>query len=176
MNDWSWNRKLIRPEPAISLPWTWPPAYEVEQSDNPSTRARISGTPLFKPNQQQGTVQYGREEASLQIRQMLFDGLTTPNEVARQEARTNAKAYNIFGRSEITALKALEAYQLQFNTGQRTLLALLDSANEMFVAKSVYTNALCGELFTVYRILTSMGGLNQALGVTLSPEPFPLEK
>lgn len=381
--------------------------YGFEQSNNPSTRARISGTPLFRSNQQQGTVQYGREEASLQIRQILFDGLATPNEVARQEARTNAKAYNVFGRSEITALKAveaylnvlrreellklaqenlvvhartndqitlrseqgigkradieqstgrlslaetnvraeegnlkdaktaflrvvgalpgqletpadpntllpasideaiekavenhpilksanadiesavsqhetaraaymprvdfegggsynnnldgipgknedltamlrlrynlfnggkdlarrketahliaqskdirdntyrqvvesmrlswvahqtvkdqlaffknhrdssikaLEAYQLQFNIGQRTLLDLLDSANEMFIAKSAYTNALYDELFAAYRILASMGGLNQSLGVTLPPETIPLEK
>jgi outer membrane protein, adhesin transport system len=79
--------------------------YGFEQSNNPTTRSRIFGS-----NLQQGTVQYGREEAAVQIRQMIFDGLATPNEVARHEAITNAKAFNLFGRSEITSLKAVEAY------------------------------------------------------------------
>ena len=72
------------------------------------------------------------------------------------------------------SIKALEAYQLQFNIGQRTLLDLLDSANEMFVAKSDYVNAQFDEQFAAYRILASMGGLNQSLGVTLPQETEPL--
>jgi len=70
-----------------------------EQSSNPTTRRRGDGT-----------VSYGREESSIQLRQMIFDGLATPNEVARHQARTNAKAYTVFGQSEITALNAVEAY------------------------------------------------------------------
>lgn len=70
-----------------------------EQSTNPTTRARNDGT-----------VSYGREEASIQLRQMIFDGLATPNEVDRHQARTNARAYTVFGQSEITALNAVEAY------------------------------------------------------------------
>ena len=41
---------------------------------------------------------------------MVFDGFATSNEVKRHEARTNAKAFSVFGRSEITALNAVEAY------------------------------------------------------------------
>ncbi|MCK5829984.1 MAG: TolC family outer membrane protein [Methylococcales bacterium] len=70
-----------------------------EQSTNPTTRARGDGT-----------VSFGREEASIQLKQMLFDGLATSSEIKRHEARTNAKAYNVFGKSEITALNAVESY------------------------------------------------------------------
>jgi len=70
-----------------------------EQSSNPTTRGRTDGT-----------VSYGREEASIQLKQMIFDGLATPSEVNRHEARTNARAYTVFGQSEITALNAVEAY------------------------------------------------------------------
>ena len=70
-----------------------------EQSSNPTTRGRTDGT-----------VSYGREEASIQLKQMIFDGLATPSEVDRHEARTNARAYTVFGQSEITALNAVEAY------------------------------------------------------------------
>jgi len=73
--------------------------YGWEQSNNTSTRARGDGTASFS-----------REEASIQLRQMVFDGLATPSEVNRQEARTNSKAYTVFGQAEITALNAVEAY------------------------------------------------------------------
>lgn len=70
-----------------------------EQSTNPTTRSRG-----------EGTVSFGREEASIQLRQMVFDGFATTNEVKRQKARTNSRAFSVFGRSEITALSAVEAY------------------------------------------------------------------
>ena len=73
--------------------------YGWEQSNNPTTRARGDGTTSFS-----------REEASVQLRQMVFDGLATPSEVNRQEARTNSRAYTVFGQSEITALNGVEAY------------------------------------------------------------------
>ncbi len=66
--------------------------------------------------------------------------------------------------------KSNEAYQKQFNFGQRTLLDLLDSANEMFVAKSAYTEAKYDLLFAEYRILSSKGALNHYLGTELPVE------
>jgi len=74
-----------------------------------------------------------------------------------------------------SSIKSNTAYQKQFNIGQRTLLDLLDSANEMFVAKSAYTSAKYDEIFAQYRILTSKGGLNKYLGVTLPEEAKPLD-
>ncbi len=99
--------------------------YGYEQSNNPATRGRVVGTNGGQA-QYAGRVQYGREESSLMVRQMLFDGLATPNEVARQEARTNAKAYNVFGRAEITSLKSVEAY---LNVLRREELLLLAQEN-----------------------------------------------
>jgi len=77
--------------------------YGFEQANNPTTRARIYGG-------QHGTTQYHREETSIQLKQMIFDGQATRNEVKRQEARTDSRAYTVFGQAEITALKAVEAY------------------------------------------------------------------
>ncbi|MBL4743216.1 MAG: TolC family outer membrane protein [Cycloclasticus sp.] len=69
-----------------------------------------------------------------------------------------------------SSVKSNEAYQKQFNIGRRSLLDLLDSANEMFVAKSAYANAKYDELFSQYRILASGGTLNHYLKVTLPVE------
>jgi len=62
------------------------------------------------------------------------------------------------------------AYQKQFNIGQRTLLDLLDSANEMFSTKSAYTSAKYDTLYSQFRILASKGGLTKYLGITLPNE------
>ncbi len=80
-----------------------------------------------------------------------------------------------FKNHQDSSTKAMEAYQLQFNIGQRTLLDLLDTANEMFVAKRAYLNARYDESYAAYRILASMGDLNQSFGVILPEETAPLE-
>ncbi|PHR50762.1 TolC family outer membrane protein [Cycloclasticus sp.] len=69
-----------------------------------------------------------------------------------------------------SSIKSNEAYQKQFNIGRRSLLDLLDSANEMFVAKSAYTNAKYDELFSQFRILASAGALNNYLNISLPEE------
>jgi len=70
-----------------------------EMTDNPSTRGRG-----------QGEVHLNRDEARLDVRQMLFDGMETKNEVDRQEARTNSRAFSVYSAAENTGLDAVEAY------------------------------------------------------------------
>lgn len=72
-----------------------------ESSDNPTTRARQNAHKNVDKN---------RDEASINLRQMLFDGMLTKNEVRRQTARTDSRAYGVFGAAENTALEAVEAY------------------------------------------------------------------
>lgn len=71
-----------------------------ESSDNPTTRSANGHKNVHK----------NRDEASIQLRQMIFDGMATQNEVKRQEARTESRAYGVFGASENTALEATDAY------------------------------------------------------------------
>ena len=71
-----------------------------ESSDNPTTRA----------DKGHRNVHMNRDEASLNLRQMLFDGMATKNEVRRHTARTDSRAYGVFGASENTALEAVDAY------------------------------------------------------------------
>lgn len=72
-----------------------------ERTNNPRTRGDIGSG---------DSVGYNRNEAALNARQMLFDGFETPNEVSRQKARTNSRAYSVYSASENTALEAVEAY------------------------------------------------------------------
>lgn len=68
-----------------------------------------------------------------------------------------------------SSVRSRDAYQQQFNLGQRTLLDLLDSENEVFVARTSYVNAQYDQLFAMYRILNSMGVLLHSLDV-MPPE------
>jgi adhesin transport system outer membrane protein len=70
-----------------------------EMTDNPNTRS--AG---------RGEVRLNRDEASLQLRQMLFDGMETKNEVLRQEFRTNSRASAVYSAAENTGLEAVDAY------------------------------------------------------------------
>lgn len=57
-----------------------------------------------------GAVSYNRREAQLTLTQMLFDGMLTPSEVDRQQARRRSAAYHVAGTSEDIALRTVEAY------------------------------------------------------------------
>lgn len=58
-----------------------------------------------------------------------------------------------------------EAYQKQFSLGERSLLDLLDSENELFTSQRRLTDIRFNELFTQYRIKATMGQLLKSQGV-----------
>ena len=55
--------------------------------------------------------------------------------------------------------ETLEAYLQQFSLGQRTLLDLLDSKNELLVSSQALVNAKYDTVYTSYRVLNSIGDL-----------------
>jgi adhesin transport system outer membrane protein len=61
--------------------------------------------------------------------------------------------------------KSRDAYRQQFSLGQRTLLDLLDSENEVFRAETALVNTSYDELYAQYRILNSMGLLLEGLNI-----------
>jgi outer membrane protein, adhesin transport system len=79
-----------------------------------------------------------------------------------------------FQRYMDAAERTYEAYQQQFNLGRRTLLDVLDAANEMYLARIDYVNTRYDVLFSEFRILTSMGELNRKLKVELPTEAIEL--
>jgi adhesin transport system outer membrane protein len=83
---------------------------------------------------------------------------------------TVSSQLEFFAQHRDAAIKTHESYQQQFNIGQRTLLDLLDSANEMFTAKSDYANAKYDQMIAMYRILAATGNLNNHLQVSLPKE------
>jgi adhesin transport system outer membrane protein len=60
-----------------------------------------------------------------------------------------------------------DAYLKQFELGQRSLLDLLDSENELFLSRSDLVTAEYTALFGGYRLMASMGTLPQHFGVKM---------
>ena len=68
----------------------------------------------------------------------------------------------------ITSKDTQDAYQQQFSLGQRSLLDLLDTENELFQARKDYLDANFDELSARYRLLNVSGQLLDSLRVTRS--------
>lgn len=76
-----------------------------------------------------------------------------------------------FIRQHVEASKQAQlAYSEQFRLGQRTLLDLLDTENELFQARQSYIQADMDELLAKYRILNANGRLLDSLRVTRPSE------
>lgn len=69
-----------------------------------------------------------------------------------------------------------ESYQKQFSLGDRTLLDLLDSENELFTASRRLEEVRFIELFTQYRIKATMGSLLKSQGVVAPMAAAPLDE
>jgi outer membrane protein, adhesin transport system len=67
--------------------------------------------------------------------------------------------------------KAMQAYRQQFDIGQRTLLDLLDTQNELFEANRAHINARYDQIIAQARTLASMGKLTAVLGVSRPDQP-----
>jgi outer membrane protein, adhesin transport system len=63
-----------------------------------------------------------------------------------------------------------DAYVRQFEVGQRSLLDVLDSENELFLSQSRLTSVESERVFAAYRILAVSGDLLPYLGVAMAPE------
>ncbi|MEO5574082.1 MAG: TolC family outer membrane protein [Gammaproteobacteria bacterium] len=81
----------------------------------------------------------------------------------------------VYLRQHVEAIRnTRQAYEKQFNIGQRSLLDLLDTENEMFVASRSAIVAEYDKIFAQYRIMAAMGRLLEQLGLALPEETQPL--
>jgi len=67
---------------------------------------------------------------------------------------------------QLSTEKARDAYRQQFDIGQRTLLDLLDTENELFEAKRAYIDAEYDQQFAYARVQAGMGNLFRSLGLS----------
>lgn len=83
--------------------------------------------------------------------------------IAFNDTRKLAEQLTYLDQHQLATEKARDAYRKQFDIGQRTLLDLLDTENELFQAKRAYVNAEHDLLIAQARSQASQGNLLQAL-------------
>lgn len=96
-------------------------------------------------------------------------------EIAFNDKRKIAEMLKYLDQHQLSTEKARDAYRQQFNIGQRTLLDLLDSENELFQAKRAYVEAEYDQQIAYARVQAAMGNLFKVLGLT-RPDAGPLPK
>lgn len=104
------------------------------------------------------------------------------NNALRQLNEDLKLAWNAWKNAEIqtptakqyaeTTTRVRAAYQDQFGLGQRTLLDVLDSENELYNANRRYVEVRYTEIFSRYRVLANMGELLTKQRISLPPEAF----
>jgi adhesin transport system outer membrane protein len=86
--------------------------------------------------------------------------------IAFNDTRKLADQLNYLDQHQLSIEKARDAYRQQFDIGQRSLLDLLDTENELFQAKRSYANAEIELLFAYARTQAGMGTLHTSLGLS----------
>jgi adhesin transport system outer membrane protein len=85
--------------------------------------------------------------------------------IAFNDTRKLVEQLVYLDQHQLATEKARDAYRKQFDIGQRTLLDLLDTENELFQAKRAYVNADHDLLIAQARTQASQGNLLQTLGL-----------
>lgn len=91
--------------------------------------------------------------------------------VALNDVNTQREQTQLLEQQRLAAEKVQAAYQQQFDIGQRTLLDLLDTHNELFEASRAQTRARYAYFSAQARALSTLGQLTTALGVSRSGLP-----
>lgn len=84
-------------------------------------------------------------------------------EIARNDSQRLASQINLLAQHELSTSKAKQAYQQQFDIGQRSLLDLLDTENELYQARRALANAEYDLQLSSMRTLATSGSLLSAL-------------
>lgn len=92
-------------------------------------------------------------------------------EIAYNDSQRLTAQIGLLAQHELSTSKAREAYRQQFDIGQRSLLDLLDTENELYQARRALTNAEYDLRLSTVRVLAVSGSLLGALKLqNLTPE------
>lgn len=86
--------------------------------------------------------------------------------IAFNDTRKLTEQLTYLDQHQLSIEKARDAYRQQFDIGQRSLLDLLDTENELFQAKRAFANAEIDLNYAYARTHAGMGNINAALGVS----------
>ena len=109
--------------------------------------------------------------AAFDLRDKACRDVWQTGEIAANDSQRLAAQIKLLSQHELSTSKARQAYQQQFDIGQRSLLDLLDTENELYQARRALANAEYDLQLSAVRVLASSGTLLGALKLqTLAAE------
>lgn len=162
------GESLLRPRVDLELGTSWNNNLDGVEYKNNDAYAMLR----FRYNLYRG----GTDQARVaQRRIQTQEAIEVMNKTRREVEESTRLSWNslLTSADRLPKLKAhadateqtRDAYAKQFSIGQRTLLDLLDSENELYTARSNFIDGQFVEMFARYRLLADMGSLVAALGV-----------
>ncbi|MBK6592871.1 MAG: TolC family outer membrane protein [Burkholderiales bacterium] len=94
-------------------------------------------------------------------------------EIALNDAQKLTSQIKLLAQHELSTSKAKQAYQQQFDIGQRSLLDLLDTENELYQARRALANAEYDLRLSSVRVLATSGSLLSALKLQALSNAIP---
>lgn len=127
----------------------------------------------------------GRDKArQAQTFHQIGEAKEVRNQTCRQVVESMRLSWNAFKTTDAqvvylkqrveASLNARDSYRSQFTLGQRSLLDLLDTENEVFTSSKALTEAEFDRLFAIYRVMAGEGMLLTALGIEPTAEMLPV--
>ncbi len=107
-------------------------------------------------------------QQSAEIRNNTYREIIENTKLSWIAYKTNSQLIGYFKQHMDSARDTIDAYGKQFQLGQRTLLDLLNAENEYFSSNSIYIKTKYDILLSKYRVLSSMGLINDELKTDLT--------
>ncbi|MEN3112262.1 TolC family outer membrane protein [Uliginosibacterium paludis] len=112
-------------------------------------------------------------QTALQMREKACRDIRQTTTIAWTNVRKLREQLRYLDQHLLATEKARDAYRQQFDIGQRSLLDLLDTENELFQARRAYANAQYDLRLAEYQVLSSSHRLLPGLGLAPRLDSFP---
>ena len=110
------------------------------------------------------TKQYlSKLDSAFDLRDKACRDIWQTGQIAYNDSTRLTNQIKLLAQHELSTSKARQAYQQQFDIGQRSLLDLLDTENELYQARRALSNAEYDQKLSEVRLLANNGTLLSAL-------------
>lgn len=134
---------------------------------NNNTAEVVLSWNLFNGGADKARVQEAADQLNLakDLRDKTCRDIRQTLSIAYNDTKKLTDQLGFLDQHQLSIEKARDAYRQQFEIGQRSLLDLLDTENELFQAKRAFTNAEVDLYLAYARTHAGMGQLNSILGI-----------
>lgn len=112
-------------------------------------------------------------DSAFDLRDKACRDIWQTGQIAYNDSKRLTSQITLLAQHELSTSKARQAYQQQFDIGQRSLLDLLDTENELYQARRALANAEYDQQLSEARLLANNGSLLNALQLQPMPVTVP---